>query len=107
MAGTQDRPASPISLAVITSILAVLLVIFFTGAIALNYALMVHYIHTLQAQQAKQAVGTCQRLKDIARSKDGAVLYQPDNPNSFDVRLANGMTQLYLKSGCVKITGPL
>lgn len=91
MARGSAQPTSPISLAVFSVLIGVLLVALFAGAIGLNYFLMVHYIHTLQAEQMRQGIPLCHTLKSLAM-------------NGNDTK---DMTRLYLTSGCVRITGPL
>lgn len=107
----DERPGqsrTPISLAVVSSVLGVLVALLVTGAIFLNYVLMVHYIHGLQEQQRRQGIPVCKALKEVARAKNGATLFGGEyNPNSYINRLSAGMTQLYITTGCEKITGPL
>lgn len=101
------RGSNPISLAVVVSVMAALLVVFFVGAIAVGYALTTQHITTLQRQQKQQSVPTCRVLKDLAQARNGAIYYDPGNPLSYENRLANDMILLYEKTGCAQITGPL
>lgn len=100
-------PHSPISLAVVVSLLSVLLVLFFSAAIFLNYVLTVHYVHELQAQQAKQGIPVCRVLKGVAEARNGAVFWEQNNPRTYENRLAPELTRLYVITGCEHMTGPL
>lgn len=93
---------STAAVAVSLSLAFVVLMVVLGGAIAGNYILMVHYVHSFnvheQAIQAKAGVPVCKALKELASIHGGHV-----KSHGYGAQLQVAFQRVYNSTGCQSI----
>lgn len=107
MAGAQGRQSSPISLAVVTSVVSVLMVIFFGLAVAGSYALTIHSVGVQRQQERAQGIqelrAICHTLDSLASLKPPAGDAKQHASRAYEQRFHDTIIQLRPDLGCQRL----
>jgi hypothetical protein len=106
MSESQPKTFNPTAFAVVASLVVVLVVLSFGAGIAVNYFLMVHYVHNLQASQQAQGVKTCQLLIGLDNAKNGIHFSAPTKTGTAELyilRFTESLHRLVVGTKCYQL----